>query len=79
MASGHDAGPFQARKRARGPTRRPLDPAKDQAITEAVVDVLDRLGYSGFTMDEVALAAGVGKAAIYRRWSSKTDLLVSYT
>jgi AcrR family transcriptional regulator len=44
-----------------------------------VVDVLARLGVSGFTMDEVALAAGVGKAAIYRRWASKTDLLASYT
>ncbi|CCH87438.1 Transcriptional regulator, TetR family [Modestobacter italicus] len=67
------------RGRAGGPGRRPLDRAKDQAITAAVVDVLARLGHSGFTMDEVALAAGVGKAAIYRRWSSKTDLLVSYT
>jgi AcrR family transcriptional regulator len=56
-----------------------LDRSKDQAITAAVVDVLARLGHSGFTMDEVALAAGVGKAAIYRRWCSKTDLLVSYT
>jgi AcrR family transcriptional regulator len=44
-----------------------------------MVDVLARLGSSGFTMDEVALAAGVGKAAIYRRWASKTDLLASYT
>jgi AcrR family transcriptional regulator len=79
MSSGHGAAPSQARGRARGPSCRPLDRAKDQAITAAVVDVLARLGYSGFTMDEVALAAGVGKAAIYRRWSSKTDLLVSYT
>jgi AcrR family transcriptional regulator len=44
-----------------------------------VVDVLARLGFSGFTMDEVALSAGVGKAAIYRRWASKTDLLAGYT
>jgi AcrR family transcriptional regulator len=44
-----------------------------------VVDVLARLGFSGFTMDEVALTAGVGKAAIYRRWASKTDLLAGYT
>jgi AcrR family transcriptional regulator len=43
-----------------------------------VVDVLARLGFSGFTMDEVALTAGVGKAAIYRRWAGKTDLLASY-
>ena len=78
MASG-DSGPSDGRRRARRPSGRPLDPAKDQAITAAVVDVLARLGFSGFTMDEVALSAGVGKAAIYRRWTSKTDLLASYT
>ena len=48
-------------------------------ITAAVVDVLSRLGFSGFTMDEVALTAGVGKAAIYRRWASKTDVTCSLT
>src|SRR5919202_2727406 len=78
MASG-DAGPSQARGSARRPSRRPLDRTRDQAITAAVVDVLARLGFGGFTMDEVALAAGVGKAAIYRRWASKTDLLAGYT
>jgi AcrR family transcriptional regulator len=57
---------------------RPLDPAKDEVITAAVVEVLARVGYRGFTMDEVAAAAGVGKAAIYRRWPSKSDLLASY-
>ncbi len=44
-----------------------------------MVDVLARLGFSGFTMDEVAQTAGVGKAAIYRRWAGKTDLLANYT
>src|SRR3954463_4348774 len=77
MASG-DSGPSGARRPARRPGGRPLDRAKDQAITAAVVDVLARIGYSGFTMDEVALTAGVGKAAIYRRWASRTDLLASY-
>jgi AcrR family transcriptional regulator len=57
---------------------RPLDPEKDKAIASAVYEVLADVGYSGFTMDEVALAAGVGKAAIYRRWSSKADLLASF-
>lgn len=57
---------------------RPLDRAKDDAIRAAVLDVLARMGYSGLTMDEVAVAAGVGKAAIYRRWTSKADLLVSF-
>ena len=77
MASG-DAGPSGARRPARRNSRR-LDRTKDQAITAAVVDVLARLGFSGFTMDEVALTAGVGKAAIYRRWASKSDLLAGYT
>ena len=78
MASG-DTEPSQARRPARRTGRRPLDRAKDEPITAAVVDVLARLGSSGFTMDEVALTAGVGKAAIYRRWASKTDLLANYT
>src|SRR3954471_5616716 len=78
MASGN-SGPSDARRPARGPGRRPLDRAKDQAIRAAVVDVLARLGFSGFTMDEGAVTAGVGKAAISRRWPSKTDLLASYT
>ncbi|TFV81357.1 TetR/AcrR family transcriptional regulator [Blastococcus sp. CT_GayMR20] len=61
-----------------GDRRRALDPAKDEAITAAVVQVLAEVGYTGFTMDEVAMAAGVGKAAIYRRWSSKAELLIEY-
>jgi AcrR family transcriptional regulator len=42
-----------------------------------VIDVLGRSGYGGLTMDAVAMAAGVGKATIYRRWSSKVELLIS--
>ncbi|MGY1631665.1 TetR/AcrR family transcriptional regulator [Geodermatophilus sp. SYSU D01186] len=57
-------------------SRRRLDPARDQAIAAAVLDVLAREGYAGLTMDAVAMAAGVGKATIYRRWSSKADLLL---
>jgi AcrR family transcriptional regulator len=56
---------------------RRLDPARDQAIAAAVLEVLARDGYAGLTMDGVATAAGVGKATIYRRWSSKSDLLLS--
>ncbi|MDP9429923.1 MAG: TetR/AcrR family transcriptional regulator [Actinomycetota bacterium] len=56
---------------------RRLDASRDAAIASAVVEVLGRTGYAGLTMDAVALAAGVGKATIYRRWSSKIDLLLS--
>jgi AcrR family transcriptional regulator len=61
-------------RRRRG--RRP-DPTRDLAIQTAVLDVLAEEGYSGLTMDAVAVTAGVSKATIYRRWPSKADLLVS--
>jgi AcrR family transcriptional regulator len=58
------------------PGRRP-DPALDEAIQAAVVEVLAADGYGGLTMEDVAAMAGVSKATIYRRWPTKTDLLVS--
>jgi len=60
-----------------GITGRRLDPSLDVAIRAAVFQVLAEVGYRRLTMDDVALAAGVGKATIYRRWPSKADLLVS--
>ena len=56
---------------------RPLDPSRDVAIRAAALQVLAEDGYRGLTMDAVAMAAGVGKATIYRRWRSKEDLVVS--
>lgn len=41
------------------------------------MDVLARQGYPALTMETVAVVAGVSKATIYRRWQSRTDLLVS--
>jgi AcrR family transcriptional regulator len=61
--------------RTRSGSRR-LDASRDAAIASAVVEVLGRVGYAGLTMDAVAAAAGVGKATIYRRWSSKAELLL---
>lgn len=61
-----------------GENGRRLDPERNRAIAAALIEVLAEVGYRGLTMDEVAMAAGVGKAAIYRRWPSKTDLIVSY-
>jgi AcrR family transcriptional regulator len=37
--------------------------------------VLAESGYAGLTMDAVAATAGVGKATIYRRWRTKSDLV----
>lgn len=47
------------------------------AILRAAFAELAEAGYARMSMDAVARRAGVGKAAIYRRWSSKSDMVVA--
>jgi len=54
---------------------RPRDPRLDVAITEAALAVIREYGWSRFTMEEVALRAGVSKASVYRRYPSKIALV----
>jgi AcrR family transcriptional regulator len=54
---------------------RPRDPLMEPRVFAAALDVYAERGWSGFTLDAVARTAGVGNAAIYRRWSSKAELL----
>ena len=55
---------------------RPRDPACDAAILQATLDVFAEEGYAGVSIDRVAARAGVGKATIYRRYSSKAEMVV---
>ena len=55
---------------------RPRDPHVDSAIKQAALDLLVEEGFARMSMEGVANRAGVGKAAIYRRWDSKTALVV---
>jgi AcrR family transcriptional regulator len=54
-------------------TRRParLDRSLDAGILDAALAGVAEQGYDRLSMDDVASRAGVGKAAIYRRWPSK--------
>lgn len=54
---------------------RPRDPALDRRIAQAALDLFADAGWAGFTMEAVARRAGVGKATVYLRWSSKVALL----
>jgi AcrR family transcriptional regulator len=45
------------------------------AITEATFAELAESGYARLSMEAVARRAGVGKAALYRRWSSKQEMI----
>ena len=52
-----------------------LDRSRDPAILNAALAALSENGYDATNMDDIAARAGVGKAAIYRRWSSKAALI----
>jgi len=56
---------------------RPRKPETDQAILGAALDLFSEAGYEGMSVEAVAARAGVGKATIYRRWSSKDDLIIA--
>jgi AcrR family transcriptional regulator len=62
--------------RRRGPGR-PRNQAYDDVILDAVMAILLEDGYTGLTIDGVAVRAKVGRPAIYRRWSSKAALVVA--
>ena len=46
------------------------------AIRSAVFDELAAVGYGRMSIEGIARRAGVGKAAVYRRWRSKLPLVL---
>jgi AcrR family transcriptional regulator len=54
---------------------RPRDVQADEAILDATTRLLIEGGFGRLSVRAVAARAGVGKATIYRRWPSKTELL----
>lgn len=56
---------------------RNLDPARERAILEAVLELLAELGYDRMSIDEVARRARASKATIYRRWSGKAAMVAA--
>lgn len=45
------------------------------AILDAALEELRTTGYAKLSMDSVAAAAGTGKAALYRRWPNRDELI----
>ncbi|GLY40168.1 TetR family transcriptional regulator [Amycolatopsis sp. NBRC 101858] len=58
------------------PGGRPRDAALDEAIILATRDRLVRDGYSLMTIGDIATDAKVSRPTLYRRWSTKFELVV---
>lgn len=56
---------------------RPRDEHLHAALLTATQELLLEQGFDRLSMESVAARAGVGKAAIYRRWPNKTALVVA--
>jgi AcrR family transcriptional regulator len=56
--------------------RRRRGAALEDAIHGAVFAELAEVGYASVTIEAVAIRAKTGKASIYRRWSTKAELVV---
>jgi AcrR family transcriptional regulator len=74
MPSAAGQASVEADRKAPG---RPRSARADEAIIEAVIDLLEEgTAAETLTIEAVAGRAGVGKATIYRRWPNKEALLV---
>lgn len=49
---------------------------REQEIRDATIEVLGEVGYDRLTMDAVARTAQASKATLYRRWSTKAELVI---
>jgi AcrR family transcriptional regulator len=58
---------------------RPRGAATDSTILKAVLDLMSEAGVSGVTVSEVARRAGVARATVYLRWSSRAELIGAAT
>lgn len=54
---------------------RPRDPATDRAILDAALALFLEKGVEGTSIQAIAVRAGVGKPTVYRRGSSKEELI----
>src|SRR5947207_4555339 len=54
---------------------RPRDPRVDEAVRTAALQLLVEDGYQATGIQAIARRAGVSAPSIYRRWSSKAELI----
>lgn len=68
MADSWETRPRPGRRRS---------PDVERAILDHTMMILIQRGYQGLTLDRIAAEASVSKATIYRRWSSKEEVVIA--
>jgi AcrR family transcriptional regulator len=58
------------------PLGRPRNPELDDAAIKAAIELVVQDGYPALTMERIAVRASVSRAALYRRWPNKVELVV---
>jgi AcrR family transcriptional regulator len=78
-ATAHHRAPAASAPAAAAPVKgRPRSEAVSQSILEAVLDLIAEHGtVTDVSVEGVAELSGVSKATIYRRWSSKEELIAA--
>jgi AcrR family transcriptional regulator len=62
--------------RSKGCIRPRVEGEREAQILDAAIALLAKVGYDRMTMDAIAAEAKAGKATLYRRWSTKSSLVV---
>src|SRR5262245_55241567 len=76
-AATREADAATREEEARRSPGRPRSPRADEAIIEAVLDLMaEGTSVEALSIEAVAARAGVGKATIYRRWPNKDAFVV---
>ncbi len=75
VTSRWSAAPDRSCLPGRGVAPRRRGAVLERAILDAALEQLSTVGWNGLTMEGVAAGAQTGKAAVYRRWPSKEDLV----
>jgi AcrR family transcriptional regulator len=58
------------------PLGRPRNPELDDAAIRTAIQLIVDDGYPALTMERIAVRASVSRAALYRRWPNKVELVV---
>ena len=75
MRQKSSAEAYSSNGKGKRPPGRPRSEQARLAILRSTLKILEQRGFSGFTIEDVADHAAVGKATVYRWWPNKAALI----